>query len=139
MYSVEYESKLFVKKEHVNFITILGRKSGYQKTRVTIKLENESLLVLFHSIDTGYGTRARQYILCIDTIENCEYSKDLHCIRFYGEMTIKEYKDACKNEEYAIRTIRRKQELFLYTDTQEEDNITAEIAGWIGTKWVEMD
>lgn len=138
MYKVEYESQIFVKKEHVNFITVLGKKAGYQKTKVSLQIDNSNLKALFHTVDSGYGRRARLYILCSDDIESCEYSRELHCIRFFGEMTVSEYESVEKMEE-DIRTIRRKQELFLYINADDEAIITNEIKLWIGPKWVDMD
>ncbi|MBO5238625.1 MAG: hypothetical protein J6B50_07610 [Lachnospiraceae bacterium] len=138
MYIVEYESQIYVKKEHVNFITVLGKKAGYQKTRVSLQINHSNLKALFHTVDSGYGKRARLYTLCRDDVESCEYSRELHCIRFFGEMAVSEYESAEKTEE-AIRKTRRKQELFLYISTDDEAIIANEIKMWAGSRWTDMD
>lgn len=138
MYIITYNTKMYVKKERVNFITVLGKKAEYQNTPVTIIIDGEMLDVRFHVIDSGYGKRSREYQIDRAELDSCEYSIELHCIRIYGNIKIQEYDSSDKKGENVLRAIERKQDMYLYTETLEEEKIVENIRRWAGTAWTEM-
>ena len=65
----------------------IGAKSQYQFSILNLEIYSDKIIFVYNSSKLGTYIGSIQYVLMLKDIEKIEYSKQLHAIRFLGELT----------------------------------------------------